>query len=122
MQQFAGEENDLVLLRNDRLVASLAHVYSAVQARVVNPQFTAFELSRLAMEKVNKSQVPRGNRLAAVVAVKVEEVSVIAGRDLGLYPGDGEFFHPQLVQHLRQRRRDAFQHDVLMTMQLHQNP
>src|SRR5579864_5346497 len=115
MQHFAGEEDDLVLLRNNRLVAPLTDVCSAFQARIVNPQLTAFELPRLALEEVNKSQVPRGHWLTAVVAVKVEEVPVIAGGDLGLHPGDGELLHPQLVQHLRQYRLDAFQRDVLVT-------
>src|SRR5208283_4212605 len=90
VQQFAGKENDLVLLRNDRLVASLADVSSTFQSCIVNPQLTALELSRLAMEEVNKSQMPRGHRLAAVIAVKVEEVSVIARRDLRFHPCDGE--------------------------------
>ena len=57
MQQFAWEEDNLILLRHNRLVRAFADVSPVFQMRVVNPQFTPFELPRLAMEEVNKSKV-----------------------------------------------------------------
>ena len=57
MQQLAREEDDLVLLRNNRLIAPLADVAAVFQPRIVNTQLTAFELARLAMKEVNERQM-----------------------------------------------------------------
>ena len=70
----------------------------------MNPQFTTFELPRLAMEEVHKCQVSRGHAIAAVIAVEAEEIPVVAGGDLGLHPGNGEFLHAEFLQNLRQHR------------------
>src|ERR1700745_2986750 len=49
MQQFAGEENDLVLLRHDGLIAAFAHIDTVFQERIMDAQLSAFELARFAL-------------------------------------------------------------------------
>ncbi len=121
MQQFAWEEDNLILLRHDRLVTSFADVNAVFQMRVVNPQFTPFKLPGFAMEEVDKGQVSRRYAIAAVIAVEVEEVPVVAGRDLGLHIGSGKFLHAEFVQNLRQHGFNACQYHVLVMRQFHQN-
>jgi len=81
VQQFTRKKNDLVLLRSNRLVASLADVYAIFQVRVMNSKITPFELTRLAMEEVHERQVARCHARVGVVAVEAKEVSVVAGGD-----------------------------------------
>src|SRR5206468_1634417 len=95
VQQFAREEYDLVLPWNDRLIAALADVNSVFQMRVMNAQFTAFELAWLAMEKIDEGQISRGHAIARVVAVEVEEVAVVARGNLRLNPRNRKFLHTQ---------------------------
>ena len=121
MQQFTREEDDLILPRHDRLVTTLADVSAFFPSRVVNPQFTAFELSRLTMEEIDKCQVSCGYSIAAVIAVEVEEVPVVAGGDLGFYVGDGKFLHAELVQNLWQYSLDACQHYTPMMSEVHED-
>ena len=101
MHQFAREKDDLVLLRDDRLVAARTHVRPLFQASIVNAQFTPFELPGLAMKEVDKGQVARGHAIAAIVAVEVEEIAVVAGGDLDFHTGDGELLHTKRVEDLR---------------------
>src|SRR5450755_277518 len=121
MQQFAREKDNLVLSWNDGLVAACADVISVFQSRVVNSQFTAFELPRLAMKKVNERQMPGSHPITAVIAVKAKEITVIAGRDLYLRIGNGTLLHAQLRQDLRQDSPDSAQHPLLMLPQLRQH-
>src|SRR5450631_4344556 len=51
----------------------------------------------------------------------MEEVAVVAGGDLRFHSGNGEFFHPQFVQNLRQNGLDALQYQVLMLGHVHEN-
>ncbi len=101
MHQFAGEKDNLILLRCDRLVASVTDVVISCQARVVNAEFSTIELSRLALEKIDECEIAVSNFVAAVIAVEVEKVTVVASCDLGLDSGDRNLFHPQLLQDLR---------------------
>jgi len=121
VEHFAGEKNDLVLLRNDRLVSAFADVNPILQPRVVNPQFTSLELPGLAMEEVDKRQMTGGDTFAAVIAVEVEEISVVARGYLGLHGGDGKFLHAELIENLWQHGLDAIEHHVLVLSQVHQN-
>src|SRR3954451_212304 len=102
MQQLAGKENNLVLLRNDGLVTAIAYIHVAFQARIVDLQLSAFELARFAMEEIHKRQVARSHPFTGVITVEVKKVSVIAGSDLRLDAADGEFFHFELFQNLGQ--------------------
>src|SRR3954462_2952254 len=79
MQQFAREEDNLVLLRNDRLAAPAADVGAIMQACVVNPQFATFELPRFAMKEIDERQMTRSHTCASVVAVKLEEAPALVG-------------------------------------------
>src|SRR5215831_17345198 len=88
MHQRAGEKDDLVLLRNNRLVAALADVNPFFQPRIMDPQFAAFEPPRLLMEEINERQMATSHSLAGVIAVEVEEIAVIAGGDLRLHAGN----------------------------------
>ncbi len=58
MHQFAGEENDLILLRNNRLVASITDVRAVLQVRVVNTELAAIEPTWFLMEEVHECEVP----------------------------------------------------------------
>ncbi len=101
MQQLARKENDLILLGNHSLVRPLADVPACLQSRVVDLQFAALELPRLAMEEIHKRQVARCHPIAGVVTVKVEVIAIVAGGDLRLYAGDRKFFHAEFLEHLR---------------------
>jgi len=102
VQQFTGKENNLVLLRRDGLVCAFAYVVAIFQPCVMNPEFATFELPGITMEEVNKGQVTRCHRLAAIVAVKLEEIAVIARCNLRFNQRDGEPFHIELCENLRQ--------------------
>src|ERR1700693_3558346 len=121
MHQFAREKDDLVLLRDNRLVTALTDVRSFFQPRIVNPQFPTFELPRLAVKEVDEGQVSRGDTIAAVIAVEVEEIPFVAGGYLGFHTADGKFLHAKLFQNLRQYRLDACQNQILMMRQVHQD-
>src|SRR6202030_4226912 len=114
VHQFAREKDDLILPRHNRLVTALTDVRSFFQARIVNPQFPAFELPRLAVKEVDEGYVSRCDSITAVIAVEVEEIPVIARGYLGLHAGDGKFLHAELFQNLRQYRLDACQNPILM--------
>ena len=96
MQQFAREEYDLVLLWHDRLIAAVADVRPILQVRVMNSQFSALELAWFAVEEIDERQMSRRHSLAAVVAMEVEEVSVITGGNLCLDIRDRKLLHLQL--------------------------
>lgn len=121
MQQFAREEDDLVLLRSDRLVTSLTDVSTFFQTCIVNPQFSTFKLPGLTMEEVHKGQPSRGYAITAVVAVEVEEVPMVAGGELGLHVGDGKLRHAECPQNLRQDCLDTCQYHVPVMSQVHQD-
>src|SRR5580693_5609508 len=104
MHQFAGEKDDLILLRNNRLVAPIADVAGVLQMRVVNTKFPTFKLARLAVEEVHKREVAGGNSLASIVVMAVEEVAIVAGCNLSFYIRDGELLHREPLQHLGQYR------------------
>ena len=72
------------------------------------------------MEEIDKRQMSRGHALAAVVAMEVEEVTVIAGSNLRLDIRDCKLLHVQLGQNLRQRGFNALQHHILMLLQVRQ--
>src|SRR5450432_3822276 len=120
MQQFAWEEYDLVLPWNDGLIAAFADVISLFQPRVVNTQFTPFELPRLVMKEIDERQLPGGYPIAAVIAVEAEKVSVIAGSNLHLPIDDGKFLHPEFLQHARKNVLDALQKQILKVSQIRQ--
>ena len=117
MQQFAWKEDDLILLRNDRLVAPIAYVTGILQMRVVNAQFPTFKLTGLAVEEVHKCEVPGRNAFASVVVMAVEEVAIVAGCNLSFHIRDGEFVSTtnsrrqrlDLLFHLQQRVRHRLQ-------------
>ncbi len=73
------------------------------------------------MEEVDERQVARSHGIAPVIAVEVEKVSVVAGGDLDLHAGNGEFLHAKPVEDLRQHGLDAFQHHVLVLSEVHEN-
>src|SRR5271169_3099170 len=73
------------------------------------------------MEEVDEGQMARGHWSAAVVAVETEEISVVAGGNLGLHTGNGEFLHPELVPNQWQYRLDPFQDQVLVMRQIHED-
>ena len=110
MQHLAGEEHNLVLLRNDGLIRAFAHVFTVLQTGIVDPQLPAFEAAWFAMEEVDEREIARRHTLAAVVAMKVEEIAFIAGRDLRLHACDGELFHPEFPQYFWQGSADALEH------------
>src|SRR3954471_16505460 len=122
MQQFAREEDKLVLLRNDWLVVPVADVGALMQACVVNPQFATFELPRFAMEEIDERQMTRSHGCTSVVAVKLEEVPVFAGGYLSLKASDVECLHVEFFKYLRQNRFDAIEDQNLMLSQIEQDP
>jgi hypothetical protein len=122
VQQLAGEEHNLVLPGNDRLVTPFAFVMAVLEPRVVDPQFAAFEATRFAMKKVNECQMSSRNRIAAVVAVAIEKVPVIAGRDLHFNGRNAEVLHAKLLQNIGQYGFDALEHNLLMIACVHQDP
>ena len=69
MHQFAGEEHDLVLPRNDGVIASLADINAIFQPRIVKPQFSALELGRLTMKEIHKCQTAGRDRSPSLLAV-----------------------------------------------------
>lgn len=121
MQQLAGEENDLVLLRYDPVVTPFADVVLSFEARVVDSQFSTLELLRFPLEEVDESEVSRSHRIAVVIAVETEEVSVVACGDLDLNSGDGKLFHLEFLENLRQHGLDPLEHQILMLRKVHEN-
>src|SRR5205807_8477402 len=91
VQHLAGEEHNLVLLRNEGLIRAFAHVFTVLQTGIVDPQLPAFEAAWFAMEEVDEREIARRHPLAAVVAMKVEEIAFIAGANLRLHPCNREF-------------------------------
>lgn len=121
MHQFAREEHNLVLLRRDRLIRAVADILIAIEPGVVEPQFPALELPWFLMEEVDERQMTRGHAVTAVVAVEMEEVSVIAGSDLRFHTGDIKFFHPQLGHYFGENGFDALEDDFLVLAEIHQD-
>jgi hypothetical protein len=97
MQQLAREKHHLVLLRNNSLVAPLAHIRALFQPRIVNSQLSPLETTRLAMEEVHEGQGSSRDPLASVVAVEMKEIAIVAGGDLRLHSCDCECFHPEFL-------------------------
>src|SRR5580704_9491113 len=97
MRKTTGEQDQLVLLGDNGAVVCGGDVVIVFPSRVVDAQFAAAELLRLAMEEVDKSDFSSCDRLRAVVAVAVEEVAVVAGSSLGLDEGDRERIAPPLL-------------------------
>src|SRR5579863_2254368 len=100
MQQLAREKHDLILPRNNFLIGSGADIALLFHPRIVNAQLSPFEQPRLAMEKVHKGQMAGRDPITAIVAVKTEKISIVAGGDLRLHAGYVEFLHPQLLEDL----------------------
>src|SRR5579871_5276107 len=57
MHHLAREEDDLVLLRNDRLIAAFADVQAVFQMRIVNAQLSTLEHPRLAVKEIDERQI-----------------------------------------------------------------
>src|SRR5580692_1412427 len=118
MQRRAREENDLVLLRHDRLVAPRAKRVAALLPCIMQPQLSALEPARFAMEKVHERHPSRCDPLLRVITMGMEKVSVIAGGDLHLRPRNGKLLDPKFFQHLWQHRPDSIQDHRLVRSQL----
>ena len=85
MQHLAGKEHNLVLLRNDGLVPACADVFPVLQAGIVDPQLSTFKAARFTLEEINECEISLRHPLAAVVAMKVEEITFITRRNLRLH-------------------------------------
>ncbi len=72
--------------------------------RIVEEQFPALELARLAMEEVNERDSAGRDHFIRIIAVRAEEVTVIAGRDLSFRMCDRKLFDPKLVPALSATR------------------
>ena len=66
------------------------------------------------MEKINKRNAARCDRFLGIVAVFAKEITVIAGRNLGLDVRHGKLFDPELIQHSWQHTPDSLQDDFLV--------
>lgn len=122
MQQRAREKHDLILLRHDPLIASSADSPLRSAVRIVKEQFPALKLARLAMEEVNERDSAGRDHFIGVIAVRAEEVPVIAGRDLSFRVPNRKLFDPKLVQHSRQHATDSVEDDCLVLSQIHEHP
>src|SRR5215467_10883258 len=102
MLQFTGEEDDPILLGNNRLERSVANVCALPEMCVVNAQLPAFKLPRFPMEEVYEREMPCGHSFASVVVVQPEKVAVVARSNLRLDATDVELLHPEFLNNLGQ--------------------
>jgi hypothetical protein len=117
----AREKYDLVLLRHDGLVAASAEGLVSTVPRIVQPQFSAFELVWFSREKIDERHLPGSDYLLCIIGVWVEEISIIACRNLHFGPRNREFFDPELLQDSGQYTQNSIQDNLLMRAQFHQN-
>jgi len=121
VQRRTREEYDLVLLGNNRLIAARANRRIAALSRVVETQIASLELARFTMEKIYERHPPRCDPLLRIVAMRAEEVSLIAGRNLHFGPCNMKLFHPQLLQYAGKYQPNTIKDYFLMRPQIHQH-
>jgi hypothetical protein len=122
MQGGTWEKYDLVLLWNNRLITARSGGVVTGIHRIMEPQFSTIELYGFAMEEVDERDASRGNHLLRIIAMRPEEISVVAGRNLHLGSRDWEFLNPELLKHSWQNRPNPLQYQFFLNPEVAKNP
>src|SRR3954449_4068555 len=89
--------------------------------RIVDPQLPTLERFGFAMEEIHEGQVPGDYAILSIVAVKVKEIAVVAGRNLRLNRRNIESSHAKPFKHVLKHALDARDHKFIVSAQVHEH-
>src|SRR5215510_6819667 len=90
VSQRTQEEHHLVLLGHDSAIVAGGPVTIVLTPRIIDAEFPATKLFRLAVKEVDEGNLARSNGFLAVIRVPTEKVAIVAGGNLCFHSSDGK--------------------------------